>query len=95
MNNISSGMDYVANEIQVNYRVTCKNFIVSYDEFHKKLIFRKHIFKILQVRINDKEDEKPVQLKKKETPTTYRSIPIRTDTDPIIHPAKDAQNVHH
>lgn len=60
MNKISSGMNYLANEIKVNYRVTCKNFIVSHDEFHKKLIFRKHIFKILQVSIRDKEVEKPV-----------------------------------
>lgn len=42
MNNISSGMDYLANKIQVNYRVTAR--ISLYDEFHKKLIFRKHIF---------------------------------------------------
>ena len=39
------------------HRVICKNYTVSYDEFLKKLISRKHIFKILQVNISDKEVE--------------------------------------
>lgn len=48
---------YVAIVLLVNYRVTYKNCIVSYDDFHRKLIARKPTFKILQVNIIDKEVE--------------------------------------